>query len=385
MTSDITIYNPINRAFGTPTDLSQPLNIPFHLTISHNYRFKAGMTGQIPPEQEGLVYEEIKTLEAVNRALRQDCSSSLFKDHHRGRENWLSSSVLIVDIDNDCSRQPELWDQPEQWLTIEDFCQQFEDYEFILSTSLNHQLEKKERLARPKYHALFPLGQMIEEYQKISELYQRLDILLQRDDGQPRLDPAIRPESQIWGYDETQVTYNSGQSIVSALMELEMGDQLQLVQADNQARLQQFKKSGDYQDIIQHYTVHDFYDGVVSSSSRGGWIGNCELHDDDQPSLEITPTLGFKCYACNQSSFSALDYVAKREGITKSQARQRYRLEQTSQPQTYQVAINITVEAEVYRQLQQLNREYAVTDFDGLSRIMSWPVCPTAAANGADD
>ena len=85
-------------------------------------------------------------------AIAHDQVFAKYKDSYRSIENFISSSVIPLDCDNDHS------EKPEEWLTAEKLTEIFEDMQFVLIPSRNHMKEKNGKAARPKYHVLFPVA-----------------------------------------------------------------------------------------------------------------------------------------------------------------------------------------------------------------------------------
>ena len=74
-----------------------------------------------------------------------------FTNHTRSNSNFIKSDVIVMDIDNDKT------DNPNEWVTEENIKEIFIDYNFALVTSRNHMLSKGAMIARPKFHIYFPI------------------------------------------------------------------------------------------------------------------------------------------------------------------------------------------------------------------------------------
>lgn len=74
-----------------------------------------------------------------------------FINHTRSNSNFIKSDVIVMDIDNDKT------DNPNEWITEENIKEIFIDYDFALVTSRNHMLSKGAMIARPKFHIYFPI------------------------------------------------------------------------------------------------------------------------------------------------------------------------------------------------------------------------------------
>ncbi len=93
---------------------------------------------------------EASTKEALEEAIRFDHVCAEYKDGYRSVGNFVSSTVVVMDCDNDHSDDPDDWIYPEQ--LVEDLS----DVSFAIATSRNHNLPKEGKSARPRFHAYFP-------------------------------------------------------------------------------------------------------------------------------------------------------------------------------------------------------------------------------------
>ena len=73
------------------------------------------------------------------------------KNGIRQKENFISSDVIIMDLDNGHT------DDPEGWKSLDDIAEVFEDVEFYYIESKSHMKVKDGKEARPKYHIYFPI------------------------------------------------------------------------------------------------------------------------------------------------------------------------------------------------------------------------------------
>nr|DAV46415.1 MAG TPA: dsDNA helicase [Caudoviricetes sp.] len=96
--------------------------------------------------------KKITNRKELVKAIAQDQVFAKYKDSYRSIENFISSSVIPLDCDNDHS------EKPEDWLTADKLTEIFEDMQFVLIPSRNHMKEKNGKAARPKYHVLFSVA-----------------------------------------------------------------------------------------------------------------------------------------------------------------------------------------------------------------------------------
>ena len=86
-------------------------------------------------------------------AVQYDHVGAEFTNHTRSNSNFIKSNVIVMDIDNDKT------DNPNEWVTEENIKEIFIDYNFALVTSRNHMLSKGTMIARPKFHIYFPINE----------------------------------------------------------------------------------------------------------------------------------------------------------------------------------------------------------------------------------
>ena len=112
--------------------------------------FTSGQTGNqtttVYPNQV-IVTDEQTLIQAV----QFDHVAASYQNNTRSTTNFLQSDVVVMDIDNDHT------ENPDEWVTAEMLEELFDDYQFALATSRNHMLIKGTKAARPKFHIYFPI------------------------------------------------------------------------------------------------------------------------------------------------------------------------------------------------------------------------------------
>lgn len=113
---------------------------------------------------------EVSSIDDLKEVVMFDHVSCAFKDDRRCKENFLSSSVVAMDLDNDHT------DDPEGWKTIDDIAEAFPDVEFQYIESRHHMKPKTTdrgeiKEPRPKYHIYFPISEIAdpEEYELLKK------------------------------------------------------------------------------------------------------------------------------------------------------------------------------------------------------------------------
>lgn len=104
---------------------------------------------------------KIGSLEDLKDAVRNDHIAAQMRNNRRANDNFISADCIMMDLDNTHS------EDPEDWVTIDDVSDTFEDVAFYFIESRNHMKVKQKSnkdgsityfQARPKYHLYFPLG-----------------------------------------------------------------------------------------------------------------------------------------------------------------------------------------------------------------------------------
>lgn len=89
-------------------------------------------------------------------AVSRDYVCAEYMNNYRNSDNFLGSNCLPVDCDNDHS------ENPADWVTPADVQAAFPGITFAVHYSRFHMREKNGKLARPKFHVLFPIEYMTD-------------------------------------------------------------------------------------------------------------------------------------------------------------------------------------------------------------------------------
>ena len=113
--------------------------------------------------------------EALKEAFSHDYVCAEYKGNYRSADNFIRSTCLAFDVDNDFS------DDPAEWLTPDDVRDAFPGVEMIVHFSRSHMKAKNGRPPRPKFHVFFPIEECTgaEEYaamkQRVYEYFPYFD------------------------------------------------------------------------------------------------------------------------------------------------------------------------------------------------------------------
>ena len=95
---------------------------------------------------------EITTKDELKNAIMHDHTFIRFKDFKRSKDNFLSTKMIVLDVDNDHSES--------EWLSPMDVSKFIPDVSHIVITSRNHLKEKNGISPRPRFHVLFPVKEI---------------------------------------------------------------------------------------------------------------------------------------------------------------------------------------------------------------------------------
>ena len=114
--------------------------------------------------------------EALKEAFSHDYVCAEYRGSYRSADNFIRSTCLAFDVDNDFS------DDPAEWLTPDDVREAFPGVEIIVHFSRSHMKAKNGRPPRPKFHVFFPIEECTgaEEYaamkQRVYEYFPYFDV-----------------------------------------------------------------------------------------------------------------------------------------------------------------------------------------------------------------
>ena len=98
----------------------------------------------------------ITDMESLREAVCHDYVCAEYRNNYRNGENFVGTDCLPVDCDNDHSENPDDWVMPA------DVYAAFPGVTFAVHYSRSHMREKNGKVARPKFHVLFPISHMTD-------------------------------------------------------------------------------------------------------------------------------------------------------------------------------------------------------------------------------
>lgn len=141
-----------------------------------------------------VVGDQVGLAEAVSR----DYTGVCFRDHRRRNENFIESTTLIFDVDNDHS------DESSEWVCPDDVAEAFPGVGFAVHYSRNNGKQKGDKSPRPRFHILFPID-VVTSADDYANLKQRFAKLFRYFDIQ-----ALDASRFFAGTPEPQVEWHEG-------------------------------------------------------------------------------------------------------------------------------------------------------------------------------
>ena len=99
---------------------------------------------------------EITSPEELRDAVKFDHVCAEYQGNYRNVGNFARSDVVVMDIDNDHS------ENPDDWITPEKLNEMLPDISYAIAFSRNHMKEKNGKAARPKFHVYFQIGELTD-------------------------------------------------------------------------------------------------------------------------------------------------------------------------------------------------------------------------------
>lgn len=108
---------------------------------------------------------EVDSPQVLQEAVKKDHVCATYKDNYRSKDNFITSDVIVMDVDNDHT------DNALEYITEEKMDEIFPDIDYCLVPSRHHMLPKGKLSAAPRFHAMFPVKAIndAEEYAKVKE------------------------------------------------------------------------------------------------------------------------------------------------------------------------------------------------------------------------
>lgn len=140
----------------------------------------------------------VTNADELKDAVAFDHVCGTYKDNRRGNANFELSDVVVMDLDNDHS------DDPDDWITAEKLDEMMPDISYAIVPSRHHMLEKDGQSIRPRLHVYFPITALTD-----AEAYAALKRAIHR--AVPQFDGnALDAARFLFGSDVGEVVWHEG-------------------------------------------------------------------------------------------------------------------------------------------------------------------------------
>lgn len=99
---------------------------------------------------------EVTDADTLAAAVMYDYVAVEYKNGYRNNINFIKTTCLVLDCDNDHS------EDPTEWITPEQLHEALPDVAFAVHYSRNHNKVKNGKTARPKFHCFFPIPELTD-------------------------------------------------------------------------------------------------------------------------------------------------------------------------------------------------------------------------------
>ena len=99
---------------------------------------------------------EVTNADTLAAAVVHDYVAVEYKNGYRNNINFIKTTCLVLDCDNDHS------EDPAEWITPEQLHEALPDVAFAVHYSRNHNKVKNGKSARPKFHCFFPIPELTD-------------------------------------------------------------------------------------------------------------------------------------------------------------------------------------------------------------------------------
>ena len=150
---------------------------------------------------------EVTTPEGLKKAVRTDHVCAQYKGDYRSNENFISSSCVVMDCDNDHTEDPAAWIYPK------DLIDELDSVSFVITFSRHHMKMKNGKPPRPKFHVYFVTTKILdpEVYSKLKERIQKMYPFFD--------DNALDAGRFIYGSETEDVIWHEGKETIIEFLE----------------------------------------------------------------------------------------------------------------------------------------------------------------------
>jgi hypothetical protein len=201
---------------------------------------------------------EVNSLETFKEAVTHNHTMGMYKDKYRHSDNWKAANVLYADVDSGT--------------TIDEFKEEFKDYEFYIATSKSHLIDKDGTGIHPRFHIYFPIAVCEKR-----EVFKKA--LIKLCNSKPYFDKAVKDTARFFNAspETCEIYYNEGKSILEYIFSIPDDAELE-------------KEIKEINDFHYDFTPEDIYkyfskwglirttEGVYDTNAKQ-WIQKTDLLD----------------------------------------------------------------------------------------------------------
>lgn len=160
--------------------------------------------------QSNCVYphrHEASDAASLSEAVRRDHVCAEYQNHYRGKDNYLTSNCVVMDVDNDHT------ENPDEWITPEVLAEEYTDIKFAITYSRHHMKQKESYSPRPRFHIYFEVDP-ITDAEEYADLKVALQVMYPFYD-----DNALDAGRFIYGSDPGDVVWHDGTKTIVSVLE----------------------------------------------------------------------------------------------------------------------------------------------------------------------
>ncbi len=141
---------------------------------------------------------EVDNPQVLRAAVKKDHVCASYKNNYRSKDNFISSDVIVMDIDNDHT------DDVSEFITEAKMDELFPDISYCLVPSRHHMLPKGKYPVAPRYHVMFPVEAIADAdayakaKEKLAKMYPFFD------------DNALDAARFLFGSDVDEIVWHEG-------------------------------------------------------------------------------------------------------------------------------------------------------------------------------
>lgn len=266
-----------------------------------------------PQYIDWIVEETVTNASELQEAVKMDHVCAEYKKNYRSIDNFIKSNVVVMDLDNDHT------DNPDEWITAEKLEELLPDISYAVAPSRNHMVAKNGKAARPKYH-------VYSEIEEITDSSAHAALKAAIHNAYPFFDGnALDAARFIFGADSGEVVWQEGWTTIDEDIVVEISNEETpsasgpILEGSRNNTMSRFasrvlKKYGVTDKAREAFEIHA-YDSIYGVGNEHKWEKRWNISDKltRNPIVsipnEIVPTDG------KNLRYRQLESIAKSFGI----------------------------------------------------------------------